>query len=113
MSVVPACPPPSWPPRVQFRADVTLRLLPRPARPAGRLDVRPTGADYGGGELSGGPLDEPVTLSARDVSSRLADFTDPESQRVLDAAEHALARELGRQAAREFLAEMTRGTVSR
>jgi len=34
-----------------------------------------------------------------------ADFGDPESQRVLTAAAHGVARELGRQAAREFFAE--------
>jgi hypothetical protein len=35
-----------------------------------------------------------------------ADFSDPESQRVLAAAARALARELGRQAAREYFAEL-------
>ena len=33
---------------------------------------------------------------------RSGDFSDPESQRVLDAAARATARELGRQAAREL-----------
>ena len=36
----------------------------------------------------------------------LADFTDRESQRVLSAAARAVARELGRQAAREYFAEV-------
>ena len=35
-----------------------------------------------------------------------ADFTDPESQRVLSAAARAVARELGRQAAREHFAAL-------
>ena len=35
-----------------------------------------------------------------------ADFNDPESQRVLAAAASAVARELGRQAAREYFAEL-------
>ena len=39
-------------------------------------------------------------------SGPLADFSDPESQRVLAAAAGAVARELGRQAAREYFAEL-------
>lgn len=35
-----------------------------------------------------------------------ADFTDPESQRVLAAAARVVARELGREAAREYFAEL-------
>jgi hypothetical protein len=34
------------------------------------------------------------------------DFSDPESQRVLAAAARGVARELGRQAAREYFAEL-------
>lgn len=37
----------------------------------------------------------------------LADFSDPESLRVLAAATRAVARELGREAAREYFAELT------
>ena len=36
----------------------------------------------------------------------LADFTDAESQRVLTAAARAVARELGREAAREHFADL-------
>jgi hypothetical protein len=39
--------------------------------------------------------------TAQTLSCRPADFSDPESQRVLSAAASAVARELGRQAARE------------
>ena len=35
-----------------------------------------------------------------------ADFGDPESQRVLRAAAYAVVGELGRQAAREYFAEL-------
>ena len=42
-----------------------------------------------------------------------ADFSDPESQRVLAAAALAVARELGRQAAREFFAVDCRKTQGR
>ena len=35
-----------------------------------------------------------------------ADFSDPESQRVLTAAARAVAYELGRNAAREYFAEL-------
>lgn len=35
-----------------------------------------------------------------------ADFSDHESQRVLAAAARAVARELGREAAREYFAEL-------
>ena len=34
------------------------------------------------------------------------DFSDRESQRVLTAAAHAVAHELGREAAREYFAEL-------
>jgi hypothetical protein len=37
-----------------------------------------------------------------------ADFSDPESQRVFDAAARALARELGRQAGYEWFDQMVR-----
>ena len=37
-----------------------------------------------------------------------ADFSDLESQRVLAAAARAVARELGREAAREYFAELIR-----
>jgi hypothetical protein len=50
------------------------------------------------------PISEAPTTQA--VSYRPADFSDPESQRVLSAAATALARELGRQTAREHFAEM-------
>jgi hypothetical protein len=39
---------------------------------------------------------------------RPADFTDAESQRVLSAAAKAVARELGREAAREYWAQLRR-----
>jgi hypothetical protein len=48
-------------------------------------------------------LPEPLGHEGADVRSP-ADFSDPESQRVLDAAARAVARELGRQAARELWA---------
>ncbi len=38
--------------------------------------------------------------------NRSADFSDIESARVLTAAARAVARELGRQAAREYFAEL-------
>jgi hypothetical protein len=41
-------------------------------------------------------------------SAASADFGDPESQRVLAAAARAVARELGREAAREYFAELIR-----
>lgn len=39
-------------------------------------------------------------------ANRLADFTDAESQRALSAAARAVARELGREAAREYFATL-------
>ncbi len=39
-------------------------------------------------------------------SVQAADFSDGESQRVLAAAARAVARELGREAAREYFAEL-------
>jgi hypothetical protein len=39
-------------------------------------------------------------------SAQGTDFSDTESQRVLSAAAHAVARELGREAAREYFAEL-------
>ena len=39
-------------------------------------------------------------------SLQLVDFSDVESQRVLAAAARAVARELGREAAREYFAEV-------
>lgn len=39
-------------------------------------------------------------------SVQSADFSDLESQRVLAAAARAVARELGREAAREYFAEL-------
>jgi hypothetical protein len=43
-----------------------------------------------------------------DVRNKPADFSDPESQRVLDAAARQLARELGRQAAQELWEQAVR-----
>jgi hypothetical protein len=40
-----------------------------------------------------------------------ADLSDPESQRVLTAAARAVARELGRQAARDYFAELIKRAV--
>lgn len=40
------------------------------------------------------------------MSAALVDFNDRESQRVLVAAASAVARELGREAAREYFAEL-------
>ena len=47
----------------------------------------------------------PLTL-VKAKSAPAADFSDAESQRVLTRAAEAVARELGRQAAREHLATM-------
>jgi hypothetical protein len=53
------------------------------------------------------PFTPASSRRAADVSERTgADFSDPESQRVLAAAAAAVARELGRQAAREYFAEL-------
>ena len=49
----------------------------------------------------------PLTL-VDTKSVQLADFSDPESQRVLTLAARAVARELGREAAREYFAELIR-----
>lgn len=43
-----------------------------------------------------------------DVRNQPADFSDPESQRVLGAAAREVARELGRQAAREWWEQTVR-----
>lgn len=48
------------------------------------------------------PLSEPLEAKP----TRLADFGDAESQRVLTAAARAVARELGREAAREHFAKL-------
>ena len=48
----------------------------------------------------------PEAPTAQALSGHPADFSDPESQRVLSAAASAVARELGRQAAREHFAEV-------
>jgi hypothetical protein len=50
----------------------------------------------------------PANRRRRPVVSETAgaDFSDPESQRVLAAAAQAVARELGREAAREYFAEL-------
>lgn len=40
------------------------------------------------------------------VNANPVDFSDPESQRVLTAAALAVARELGREGAREYFAEL-------
>ena len=47
----------------------------------------------------------PLTL-VETKSVQPADFSDRESQRVLAAAVRAVARELGREAAREYFAEL-------
>lgn len=47
------------------------------------------------------PANPPCRQEEADVH-RPGDFTDPESERVLDAAARAVARELGRQFAREL-----------
>jgi hypothetical protein len=47
----------------------------------------------------------PLTLAATE-SVPAADFSDLESQRVLAAAARAVARELGREAAREYFAKL-------
>jgi hypothetical protein len=46
----------------------------------------------------------PERLDAKVVA--VADFSDAESQRVLTAAARAVAREMGREAAREYFAEL-------
>ena len=48
----------------------------------------------------------PEAPTAQALSYPPADFSDRESQRVLSAAASAVARELGRQAAREHFAEV-------
>jgi hypothetical protein len=48
---------------------------------------------------------QPLTF-VKTRSVRQADFSDRESQRVLTAAARAVARELGREAACEFFAEL-------
>jgi hypothetical protein len=56
------------------------------------------------------PFSPPPKRPRHDVSETPAvhatDFSDAESQRVLTAAACAVARELGRQAAREYFAEL-------
>lgn len=49
----------------------------------------------------------PLTL-VDTKSVQPTDFSDPESQRVLTVAARAVARELGREAAREYVAELIR-----
>ena len=48
----------------------------------------------------------PLTLVEPSPVRPLADFSDRDSQGVLRAAAEAVARELGRQAAREYFAEL-------
>lgn len=48
------------------------------------------------------PLADPLEVEP----TRSADFSDGESQRVLTAAARAVARELGREAAREHFAKL-------
>jgi hypothetical protein len=50
------------------------------------------------------PRSVPASLKLVEATNQPADFTDPESQRALSAAARAVARELGRQAAREHFA---------
>lgn len=56
------------------------------------------------------PFVPPPTRPSNDASEapaiHLVDFSDRESQRVLAAAACAVARELGREAAREYFAEV-------
>lgn len=53
----------------------------------------------------------PATCRQRaDVSEPAGDFSDPESQRALATAARAVARELGRQAAREYFAQQQKGS---
>ena len=52
------------------------------------------------------PRSAPASLKLVEAAPQLADFTDAESQRALLAAARAVARELGRQAAREHFAEL-------
>ena len=51
------------------------------------------------------PVRRRVPLAGSE-SAPLADFRDPESQRVVAAATYAVARELGRDATREYFAEL-------
>jgi hypothetical protein len=56
------------------------------------------------------PCDSSLRLPSIDLVSRPAtgvDCADAESQRVLGAAARAVARELGREAAREYFAELS------
>jgi hypothetical protein len=46
------------------------------------------------------------SLKLVEAIPRMTDFTDPESQRALSGAARAVARELGRQAAREHFAAL-------
>ena len=49
---------------------------------------------------------QPLSESLEIEANRLTDFSDAESQRVLTAASRAVARELGREAAREYFAKL-------
>ena len=51
----------------------------------------------------------PLTLVKTQPVHPAADFSDHESQRVLAAAACAVAHELGREAAREYFAELIGG----
>ena len=50
-------------------------------------------------------VQRPLTL-VEGESVRVADFTDAESRQVLATAANALARELGREAARQYFTEL-------
>jgi hypothetical protein len=52
------------------------------------------------------PRSAPPSLKLVEATPQSVDFTDPESQRALSVAARAVARELGRQAAREHFAAL-------
>lgn len=52
------------------------------------------------------PRNQSTRHASGNVAAQPADFSDPESQRVLAAAAHALAGELGREAGREYFAKL-------
>lgn len=67
------------------------------------------GASSSGPRLVRLPIDETLRLRPIDLASPSesgVDCADPESQRALTAAARAVAREMGRQAAREYFAEV-------
>jgi hypothetical protein len=55
--------------------------------------------------MAGQPARHPLTIVEAKPDAP-ADFTDTESQQVLAAAARVVARELGREAAREYFAEL-------